>query len=67
MTEALLVLLTLAREASSITLALQAVSETIAKAQAEGREVTLDELKELELKTEPAMAALTKAIGEAEG
>jgi hypothetical protein len=67
MTEALLVLLTLAREVAGASEALKAVSELIAKAQAEGREVSLDDLKTLELKGVDAIASLTNAIGEAEG
>ena len=63
---ALSVFLSLLTQLASTTLALQAVSELIQKKQLAGEDVTLDDLKSLQLNDDTARDMLVAAIEEAE-
>jgi hypothetical protein len=67
MMDALTVLLLLASRAKDISEAMAAVSEVIQNARAQGREATLDEVKQYSLSAHGAKDALAQAIDEAEG
>lgn len=63
--EALALLAELLSTATSAMIAATKVSELIKAAKAQGRDVTLDELKALDLADDNARAALEKALSDA--
>ena len=63
---ALLVLIELINAATGAMTALQGVSKVIQQARDEGRDVTLDDLKALELKDDESRQVLVDAIENAE-
>ena len=63
--EAIALLIQLVTTATSAMVAAEKVSQLIKTAKAQGRDVTLDELKALDLEDDNARAALEKAINDA--
>ena len=64
--QAILLVLSLIERATAAAIALQGVTKAFAQAKAEGREVTLDDFKSLELGDDAARKVLVDAINAAE-